>query len=132
VHDAAAKEVDQETFYHLREGGGTRISSAYKLCAQIIDERYSPEEWNIYPFHFSDGDNWGDGDTDICVKLLEEVLLAKSNLFCYGQVRSLYGSGAFIHDLNAHFSGHEDLVASEINHREQIYDTIKDFLGKGK
>ena len=63
VHDAAAKEVDQQTFYHMREGGGTKISSAYKLCNEIIDERYSPEEWNIYPFHFSDGDNWGDGDT---------------------------------------------------------------------
>jgi sporulation protein YhbH len=133
VHDAAAKEVDQETFYHLREGGGTRISSAYKLGNDIINERYSPEEWNIYPFHFSDGDNWGDGDTDICIKLLEEELLPKSNLFCYGQVRSLYGSGAFLHDLNGYFDySDDDLVVSEISERDQIYDTIKDFLGKGK
>jgi sporulation protein YhbH len=132
VHDAAAKEVDQETFYHLREGGGTRISSAYVLCNQIINERYSPEEWNIYPFHFSDGDNWGDGDTNICLKVLEEELLPKSNLFCYGQVRSLYGSGFFLHDLQAHFVDNDDLVVSEITEREQIYDTIKDFLGKGK
>jgi sporulation protein YhbH len=132
VHDAAAKEVDQETFYHIREGGGTRISSAYVLCNQIINERYSPEEWNIYPFHFSDGDNWGDGDTDICLKVLDEELLPKSNLFCYGQVRSLYGSGFFLHDLQAHFVDNDDLVASEIIEREQIYDTIKDFLGKGR
>ncbi|MEN9939051.1 MAG: hypothetical protein RLZZ387_5630, partial [Chloroflexota bacterium] len=46
VHDAAAKEVDQETFYHIREGGGTKISSAYKLCNKMIEERYSPDEWN--------------------------------------------------------------------------------------
>ena len=98
VHDAAAKEVDQETFYHLREGGGTRISSAYHLCNHIIDERYSPEEWNIYPFHFSDGDNWGDGDNEKCFELLEQELFPKSNMFCYGQVRSLYGSGNFAHD----------------------------------
>ena len=31
VHDAAAKEVDRETFFTLRESGGTVISSAYEL-----------------------------------------------------------------------------------------------------
>ncbi|NTV63769.1 MAG: DUF444 family protein, partial [Oscillochloris sp.] len=91
VHDAAAKEVDQETFYHIREGGGTKISSAYKLCNRMIDEHYSPDEWNIYPFHFSDGDNWGGGDTRECVDLLKKEILPKVNQFCYGQVRSLYG-----------------------------------------
>ncbi|MCG3209887.1 MAG: hypothetical protein FOGNACKC_03514 [Anaerolineae bacterium] len=132
AHDAAAKEVDRETFYHLREGGGTRISSAYKLCNEIIDARYSPEEWNIYPFHFSDGDNWGDGDTDLCFKVLEQELLPKSNQFCYGQVHSLYGSGSFIHALRKQFANHELLVASEIGSRDQIYDAIKVFLGRGK
>ena len=131
VHDAAAKEVDQETFYHLREGGGTKISSAYKLCNVIIDERYSPEEWNIYPFHFSDGDNWGDGDTDQCTKLLQEDLLPKTNQFSYGQVRSMYGSGSFLYDLKKHFDKSDKLVTSEIVSRDHIYDTIKDFLGKG-
>ncbi len=132
VHDAVAKEVDQEMFYHLREGGGTRISSAYKLCTEIIDARYSPVEWNIYPFHFSDGDNWGDGDTETCVELLQEALLPKSNQFCYGQVRSLYGSGSFAHELRHFLGDHEDLVISEIASRDNIYDSIKDFLGKGR
>ncbi|MCB0153731.1 MAG: DUF444 family protein [Anaerolineae bacterium] len=132
VHDAAAKEVDQQTFYHLREGGGTRISSAYQLCNEIIDARYPSSEWNIYPFHFSDGDNWGDGDTEKCFSLLENELFGKVNLFCYGQVRSLYGSGNFAFDLQRHFEKHEDLVISEIPDRNGIYDTIKDFLGKGR
>ncbi|HLB59773.1 MAG TPA: DUF444 family protein, partial [Bdellovibrionota bacterium] len=62
IHDAAAKEVDRETFYHTRESGGTLISSAYKLCHQIIETDYPVSEWNIYPFHFSDGDNWSGED----------------------------------------------------------------------
>jgi uncharacterized protein len=132
VHDAAAKEVDQQTFYHIREGGGTKISSAYKLCNQMIEERYPPTEWNIYPFHFSDGDNWGGGDTRDCVELLRKELLPKVNLFCYGQVRSLYGSGRFAHDLEEHLGSHESIAISEIADREDIYDAIKDFLGKGK
>ena len=44
VHDAAAKEVDQNTFYHIREGGGTKISSAYQLCNKLIEERYQPPD----------------------------------------------------------------------------------------
>src|SRR5215210_7536087 len=132
VHDAAAKEVDQETFYHIREGGGTKISSAYKLCNKLIDERYSPDEWNIYPFHFSDGDNWGGGDTRECVELLRSQLLPKSNQFCYGQVRSLYGSGRFAHDLEEYLGKEDNLVIAEIADRDDVYDAIKDFLGKGK
>lgn len=132
VHDAAAKEVDQETFYHIREGGGTKISSAYKLCQKLIDEQFPPGEWNIYPFHFSDGDNWGGGDTRECVELLRSQLLPKVNQFCYGQVRSLYGSGRFAHDLEEYLGNEEMLVVSEITDRDDVYDAIKDFLGKGK
>jgi hypothetical protein len=132
VHDAAAKEVDQETFYHIREGGGTKISSAYKLCNKLIDERYPVDDWNVYLFHFSDGDNWGGGDTRECIELLRKDLLTKSNLFCYGQVRSLYGSGRFAHDLEEYLGNEESMVISEIADREDIYDAIKSFLGKGK
>lgn len=132
VHDAAAKIVEKDIFYRLREGGGTRISSAYKLCNRVIDERYPPSEWNIYPFHFSDGDNWGDGDTETCVELLRNELLQKSNLFCYGQVRSLYGSGNFLHELRKHFSDDERMATSEIANPDEIYDAIKAFLGKGR
>ncbi|MFP4437780.1 MAG: DUF444 family protein [Chloroflexaceae bacterium] len=132
VHDAAAKEVDQETFYHIREGGGTKISSAYKLCNRLIEERYPASEWNIYPFHFSDGDNWGGGDTRECIELLRKEMLPKVNQFCYGQVRSLYGSGRFAHDLEEYLGDEESLVISEIAERDDVYDTIKDFLGKGK
>ncbi|MGH9389064.1 MAG: DUF444 family protein, partial [Vicinamibacteria bacterium] len=57
VHDAAAKEVDRETFYHIKESGGTKISSAYALCAELLKKNFDASEWNIYPFHFSDGDN---------------------------------------------------------------------------
>ena len=60
IHDAVAQEVDEHTFYHTRESGGTKISSAYELANKIIDARYPPTEWNVYAFHFSDGDNWGD------------------------------------------------------------------------
>ena len=72
IHDAAAKEVDENTFFRTSESGGTLISSAYKLCQKMIEDKYPPHEWNIYPFHFSDGDNWSGEDTRLCVRLLKE------------------------------------------------------------
>ena len=130
IHDAAAQEVDQHTFFHTRESGGTIISSAYELCNKIISEEYPRGLWNVYVFHFSDGDNWAGGDTERCLKLLNEML-PEINLFGYGQVESAYGSGQFIHDLEEGIAGAENLVTSRIETRDDIYDSIKDFLGKG-
>jgi uncharacterized protein len=132
VHDAEAHEVNEHTFFHTRESGGTRISSAYNLVSRLIAEDFPPSEWNIYIFHFSDGDNWGGGDTQLCVKLLEEKILPATNLFGYGQVASPYGSGAFINDLAATFRGAPNVVLAEIASRDGIYDSIKMFLGKGR
>jgi len=132
VHDAAAKEVDRETFYHLKESGGTKISSAYQLCADIVRKDYDASEWNVYPFHFSDGDNWGSEDTRRCMELLEQDLFPRANVFCYGQVKSAYGSGQFKKDLDEKFPEHEQLITSEIKDKDGIVDSIRDFLGKGK
>jgi sporulation protein YhbH len=131
IHDAVAREVDRETFFHTRESGGTMISSAYKLCSQIIDDHYPPEEWNIYPFHFSDGDNWSMDDTLMCVEIMKQKLLPRVNMFAYGQVESPYGSGQFIKDLREHFGKDPRVVTSEIRDKDAIVGSIKDFLGKG-
>ncbi len=132
VHDAEAREVDQETFYHTRESGGTVISSAYKLCDRIIQKAFPPEDWNIYLFHFSDGDNWSQGDTEECFNLLRDRLLPASNLFCYGQVESPYGTGQFLNDLRDTFPGSDKLALSQIESKEAIYGSIKEFLGRGR
>ena len=132
THDAAAREVDRHTFFHTRESGGTMISSAYKLCAEIIEADYSTGEWNIYPFHFSDGDNWSTDDTKACMDLLKERVLPHVNQFGYGQVESPYGSGQFIKDLGEVFPEEEKIVLSEIPDREAIIKSIREFLGKGR
>ena len=98
----------------------------------MAEKDYDPAHWNIYPFHFSDGDNWGGEDTALCMKLLKEFLLPTSNVFCYGQVKSAYGSGQFIKDLMEAFPENDKILLSEINNRDEIYRSIKTFLGKGK
>ena len=51
---------------------------------EIIEEKYQPNRFNIYPFHFSDGDNLT-SDNARCVKFVEE-LMKVSNMFGYGEV----------------------------------------------
>jgi len=132
IHDTKAKEVDQETFYRTKESGGTIISSAYIYARDMIQIDYPADDWNIYVFHFSDGDNWSKDDSSKCFKSLNDSLLPGINLFGYGQVKSPYGSGQFIHDLEDAFPETDNLVLSKIPNRDAIMDSIKEFLGKGK
>ncbi len=132
IHDAAAKEVDEDTFFRTSESGGTLISSAYKLAQQIIQADYPPADWNIYPFHFSDGDNWSGEDTRLCIRLLRDFFIPNVNVFSYGQVESKYGSGQFLKDLQKEFGGDDRVTLSQIESKDKILDSIKEFLGKGK
>jgi hypothetical protein len=132
IHDAQAQEVDQEAFYHTRQSGGTAISSAYHLCRELIQESYHPADWNIYPFQFSDGDNWEDDNAE-CVQLLADAILPYANLFCYGEVGSSRTSSRFLRALSRLDSEGEDrLVTTRIQSKDRIYGAIKDFLGKGR
>jgi uncharacterized sporulation protein YeaH/YhbH (DUF444 family) len=132
VHDAAAKEVDRDTFFRIRESGGTVISSAYDLCLRVIQERFPPTEWNLYLFHFTDGENYSRQDTEKCLDLLTERILPVVNLFGYGQVESYGTSGDFHDALSKRFTDDERVALSRIPDRDAIVDSIKTLLGKGR
>ena len=84
-HHTVAKEVDEQEFFYSRETGGTVVSSALKLMHEIIEERYSADEWNIYGAQASDGDNWND-DSPLCGKLLTESILPQVQYFAYVEI----------------------------------------------
>ncbi len=132
IHDAQAQEVDRDTFFTVRESGGTVISTSYELTEKIIEQDYPPEEWNIYIFQFSDGDNWSREDNAYCIELLQSGLLPRVNLFGYGQVESTYGSGEFFDFLDRNLGESENMVLSRIENKDEIFESIKEFLGKGK
>lgn len=84
AHHTEAKIVTEEEFFTKGESGGTICSSAYRKALEVIETKYSPTKYNIYPFHFSDGDNLT-SDNARCVKLVQE-LMKVSNMFGYGEV----------------------------------------------
>ena len=84
-HHTQAQEVDEDTFFHATESGGTVVSSALELMQKIVDERYAPAEWNIYGAQASDGDNFTN-DSTRCHDLLADELLPLCRFFAYVQV----------------------------------------------
>ena len=84
-HHTQAQEVDEQNFFHATETGGTVVSSALELMAEIARARYPRSEWNIYGAQASDGDNWHH-DSGRCRTLLAETLLPLCRYYAYLQV----------------------------------------------
>ncbi|WP_216830771.1 sporulation protein YhbH [Alkalihalobacterium elongatum] len=84
AHHTEAKVVSEEDFFSKGESGGTICSSAYRKALELVDGKYDPKRYNIYPFHFSDGDNLT-SDNARCLKLVNE-LMGVSSMFGYGEV----------------------------------------------
>ena len=59
LHDTEAKEVpDFYTYYNSKVAGGTKVVSAYRLVNKIVDQENLAQDYNIYVFHGTDGEDW--------------------------------------------------------------------------
>jgi uncharacterized sporulation protein YeaH/YhbH (DUF444 family) len=86
-HTHEAKEVDEETFFHSRESGGTIVSTALEEMAAIVEDRFPLDQWNIYAAQASDGDNLP-MDNAKTVALLKSVILPMCQYYAYLEVGS--------------------------------------------
>lgn len=133
-HHTEAREVTEEQFFTQGESGGTVVSSAYQLALDIIRERFNPRDWNVYPFHFSDGDNYY-SDNEEAVRLADE-LISTCNLFGYGEIgeegASSYrrSSGALLSIFSDRLKNKERFVGVRIDDKEDVYPALKQFFGK--
>lgn len=129
THHTEAREVDEDTFFKLGESGGTKASSAYDLALRIVGERYNPAQWNIYPFHFSDGDNWGDTDNRRCLELVEQ-LIQLSSAVGYGEIRQ--GGSRSTSTLMSAFQsiGNPKFIRVEIHERKDVYPARRRFFSE--
>jgi uncharacterized sporulation protein YeaH/YhbH (DUF444 family) len=84
-HHTRAIEVGEDDFFTSRESGGTVVSSALELTAEIIRRRYASDTWNIYVAQASDGDNW-EADSPRCRALIETQLLPLLQYFAYIEI----------------------------------------------
>ncbi len=75
VHDTEAREVpDFYSYYNSKVAGGTQVSSGYKLVNEIVEKENLAQDYNIYIFQGTDGDDWdtkGDRSIPELKKMLE-------------------------------------------------------------
>jgi hypothetical protein len=84
-HTYTAAEVDEDTFFHGRETGGTVVSSALEEMLRIIQQRYPVDDWNIYAAQASDGHNF-DHDMPRTMALLKQEILPRCQYYAYIEV----------------------------------------------
>ncbi|MDR7306602.1 YeaH/YhbH family protein [Rhodoferax saidenbachensis] len=126
-HHTQAQEVDEDTFFHATESGGTVVSSALELMQKILEQRYPASEWNIYGAQASDGDNFSN-DSGRCRDLLSDALLPLCRYFAYVQVadteQDLWEEYTQLAEAHANFA------IRKVTTPENIYPVFRDLFKK--
>lgn len=126
AHHTEAKEVDEESFFSKGESGGTKCSSVYELALDIVNREYPSQQYNVYGYHFSDGDNL-DADNALTVKLALE-LTERINMLGYGEIRQRYQIDRRLWESMATIQS-EAFVHSVLREKSDVYRTLKAFFG---
>lgn len=70
LHDTESKEVsDFYEYYNSAVAGGTRVASSYRMVNEIVEKENLIQDYNIYVFHGTDGDDWDTDGTDAVPEL---------------------------------------------------------------
>lgn len=125
AHTTTAKEVTEDDFFHKAESGGTYISSGYEKALNIIEERYNPSVWNIYAFHCSDGDNWGE-DNEKAIKYAKE-LCNTCNLFGYGEIKTSTYTSSIMNKYNENID-EDNFSIVKISDKEDVWPAFVKML----
>jgi len=133
VHDVEAFEVDSEKFYNYTSGGGTKISSVFDLAERVIENSYPNDEWNIYCFYLSDGENWGD-DNNLCIKYMQR-LQQMCNVIGVTEVKSMRDWAEFVirvdEAIDDKILDEDTVITGSINEHKDILSVLREFLTIG-
>ncbi|TKX56366.1 DUF444 family protein [Halorubrum sp. SS7] len=126
VHDAEAWEVDREEFFGIQSGGGTRISSAYDLVEELLEE-YPYSEWNRYVFAAGDSENAGSDTTDNVIPAMESI---DANLQAYVETQPGDGAANARHadEVEAAFADADDVAVARVSEPDDVTDAIYEIL----
>jgi uncharacterized sporulation protein YeaH/YhbH (DUF444 family) len=127
VHDTAAEEVDEHTFFHVGEMGGTAISSGLTLAEEILESRYPAAEWNRYVLFYSDGEN-APSDNERAVVAVTRLHDA-CELVGYGEVEEYRGYHGILPILSALAGRLPRFRAAVIRREDEVPDWLRAVFG---
>ena len=137
-HTHQASEVDEDTFFNSLETGGTVVSTALEEMRRVIDERYSPDNWNIYAAQASDGDNTA-SDNDKTAALLTKTILPACQYYAYLEVGrdSEHFPPGFIRRDSDLWQTYSTIIKNgapmamrKVGHRRDIYPVFRELFAK--
>ena len=123
-HHTHAKEVTEEEFFYSRETGGTIVSSALDLTADILRKRYPRNDWNVYVAQASDGDNW-EGDSQRCSDILYKEILREVQYFAYVEITNGPHQNLWEEYLQVHQRHPEQFAIQHIEEMSDIYPVFR-------
>lgn len=129
-HHTQAKEVDEQEFFYSQETGGTIVSSALKLMDEIVKERYSQGDWNIYAAQASDGDNWAD-DSPHCTDILTNKLLKTVRYYAYIEITTRAHQSLW-REYQGIAQTHNNFAMQHIRSVEDIYPIFRELFKKNQ
>jgi len=148
AHTTEAKLVSEHEFFHKGESGGTFCHSAYDLAIHLTETEYNPARWNIYPFHFSDGEDFEPAKT---VSSARRLLQLGVNMLGYGEIQAdPYSSSRLMatferefHLEKPHFRPGEfeifsgtdpatPFIGAVLKDKSHVYLTLREFLKKDR
>jgi hypothetical protein len=127
AHDAEAWEVERADFFGIRSGGGTRISSAYELAAERLDEAYPWSEWNRYVFAAGDSENSSNDTEEQVIPLMESI---DANLHAYVETQPSGNAINATHaeEVERHFRNSDDVAVAYVSGPEDVTTAIYEIL----
>ena len=131
AHTSEAWEFEEDEFFKVTGTGGTVASAGLKKVRQIIDERYSPSQYNVYLFYASDGENFPSDQPQAQAAL--EDLAGDCNYSGFLEVAPLAGNApdSEIGRLFVDLSRDDDRVgAYRVSGTDDIWNAVRHFFTK--
>ncbi|WP_247009498.1 YeaH/YhbH family protein [Halorientalis litorea] len=127
AHDAEAWEVERDEFFGIRSGGGTRISSAYEVAAEVLEEEYPWHEWNRYVFAAGDSENSSNDTEEQVIPLMEQI---PANLHAYVETQPSGNAINATHaeEVERHFRESDNVAVAYVSSPEDVVDAIYEIL----
>ncbi|TWT82642.1 hypothetical protein CA13_41050 [Planctomycetes bacterium CA13] len=128
-HTYTAAEVDEDTFFHGRDSGGTIVSSALEEMVNVIKARYPVEDWNIYAAQASDGHNF-DYDMPLTLQLLEQEILPLCQYYAYIEVGDdIFPGGSVLWEgYTSVIQRHKNFSRAEVIEASEIFSVFHDLF----
>ena len=123
AHDAEAWEVERDEFFGIRSGGGTRISSAYELAADLLAEQYPFSEWNRYVFAAGDSENSSNDTEERVIPMMDDI---DANLHAYVETQPSGNAISATHaeEVERHFRDSDDVAVAYVQDAADVVDAI--------